>query len=186
MMRKPKMDKLSRGFQRFHAYLQTLKVDQRVTWKQLLGATGWKESTLQTYLRKNKLAGFLAELPNASFQVLRNGDSITEADIAGALSQVTPEVMSLYRGEKLKGESSLYVLEKKLGEGAVGHVWAARAEKGNGAVAIKIVNPRPDLLERSMVKNIQTRFRREAKHGRNLSSDCIVQMRFAGVVPESY
>lgn len=176
MMRKPKMDKLSRGFQRFHAYLQTLKVDQRVTWKQLLVATGWKESTLQTYLRKNKLAGFLAELPNASFQVLRNGDSITEADIAGALSQVTPEVMSLYKGEKLKGESSLYVLEKKLGEGAVGHVWAARAEKSNGAVAIKIVNPRPDLLERSMVKNIQTRFRREAKHGRNLSSDCIVQM----------
>jgi len=75
------MKKLNRGFQRFHAYLQNLVVDQRISWKQLLGATGWKESTLQTYLRKNKLAGFLAALPNGSFQVLRNGDSITEARI---------------------------------------------------------------------------------------------------------
>ena len=106
---------------------------------------------------------------------MRNGDSITDADIAAALSQVTPDITRLYKGEYLKGSKGTYKLVNSIGHGAVGHVWSANYEEQSTMVAIKHANPRPDLLEPSMLKNIKRRFMREARHGMKLKHDALIR-----------
>ena len=171
----PKKQKLRKGYQRFHNFLKGLSVGDIITRNKILKATQWKPSTLDTYLKKNKLNTFLTRRPNDKFEVLRNGNSITDADIAAALSQVTPDITRLYRGEHLKGGKGTYALKNSIGQGAVGHVWAANYDQQSTVVVIKHVNPRPDLLEPSMLKDVKRRFMREAKHGMQLQHEALVR-----------
>jgi serine/threonine protein kinase len=147
-----------------------------VTVTEILDATKWVESTLRTYVRKNKLIQFLEELPDGNFKALRSGSSIAYSDIHGALSQTSPAQLILTPGLKLAGKSNIYQLEKKLGEGASAHVWSASINGGETLVALKIINPRPDLLEPSIFRNVSQRFDRESQNGVNLKHDCIVRI----------
>ncbi len=168
---------LSKGYQKFHDYLTTLSKGDVLSRQKLLDATEWKESTLATYLRKNKLSTFLDLRSDGKFEVLRNGDAITTADVTAALSQVTPNVYKINKGEELTGEKSKYkyTLVRPIGYGAVGHVWVAEGNGDPAVVAAKIANPRPDLLEPSVLKNVKQRFGREARNGMKLKHEALIR-----------
>ncbi len=74
---------------RFYEWYRTLQLGQRVSREELLAATGWQDSTLRTYLIKNKLLMFFgpcsAETQN--FDVGLEGDTVTEDLIREQLTQ---------------------------------------------------------------------------------------------------
>jgi len=156
-------------------FLQQHDKGDIVTAAEIMEATGWKESSLATYVGKNKLAGFLSKRADGRFDVLRNGSAITEQDIGGALTQVTPDTTRFMRGERLVGAGGEYELEEERGRGATAHVWTARASSGD-RVAVKIVNPRPDLLAQSVFADLSRRFRREGENGRRLNSEYLIRL----------
>ncbi len=166
--------KLQRGLGKLFCLLHSLPAGARLTRSDILQGTGWKEATLRTYERKNKLAGFLRRTADGTYEVLLDGPNLTEADIVNALSQVTPEPLQLFAGERLVGEADQYVLQHRMDAGAVGHVWQAKASGGQ-VVALKILNPRADLLERAHFDDIKRRFRREARNGLKLRHDAVVR-----------
>lgn len=147
---------------------------------QVLATTNWAPRTLQTYVRKNKLVDFLLEFPDGNFQTVRAGSAITFSDVHGALQQKTQAPLTLAPGLHLSGANASYTLIEKLGEGATSHVWSALRDGSKDVVAIKIVNPRPDLLDPSIFRNLQVRFEREAKNGAKLSHDCIIKTQDTG------
>jgi hypothetical protein len=159
------MAELQRGLGKIFAFLKQYEEGDIVTSAQILNATGWKESSLITYVRKNKLAGFLSRRADGRFDVLRSGAALTAADISGALTQVTPDTTRFMPKEKLSGSVDEYQLVQERGRGATAHVWTAKTKSG-AFVAIKIVNPRPDLLAANVFKDLHRRFRREARTGR--------------------
>lgn len=169
------MAKLGKGLQRFYDLLHVRKTGEFLSRDELLAATAWSESSLATYLRKNKLAPFLQLTPDGRFKTLRHGPSLSEADVQGSLSQVTPQAMSLLKGENLVGDDGTYVLIRQLGQGAIGHVWEVNKKGTSERFALKIVNPRVDLLEPSMFDNVSERFQREARNGIKLSNDAVVR-----------
>lgn len=169
------MAALGKGLQRFYDLLRAQKTGDVLTREQILAATNWSESSLATYIRKNKLAPFLQTMPDGRFKALKHGASLTEGDVQGALSQVTPQAMSLLKGEKLKGENGTYVLVRQFGQGAIGHVWEATMEGTSDRFALKVVNPRVDLLEPSLIDNVRDRFQREARYGMKLSHHAIIR-----------
>lgn len=165
---------LTKGAAKFHRMLTKLKVGDVIAATWIQKATGWVEASLSTYVHKNKLARFLRQLPNGDFEVLRAGPRIAEQEVERALTQVNPESVALAKGDELGGDSGeTYTLTIELGRGAVGHVWEAVNSKRR-VVAVKIVNPRPDLVEPTQFKNVAARFRREAKNGRKLSHRNVV------------
>ncbi len=169
------MRKLGKGLQRFFEFMRDYDVGDIVTRDDLITATEWSESSFDTYLRKNKLVPFLERMKDGRFKVLKHGASLTEADVQGALSQVTPQAMTLLKGEVLSGESDTYELVKQIGQGAVGHVWEARVKGGAGRVAVKVVNPRSDLLEPTIFENVRDRFQREARNGMKLRNQALIR-----------
>jgi serine/threonine protein kinase len=169
------MAKLSKGLQRFFELMRDHAIGDVLTRDEILIATGWSESSFTTYLRKNKFSAFLEITPNGRFKVLKHGPSLTEGDVQGALSQVTPQAMALLKGEKIVGSSATYVLARQIGQGAVGHVWEATTEATGQRVALKIVNPRIDLLEPEAFDEVRERFRREARHGLKLQDDAVIR-----------
>ena len=147
---------------------------------EIIRATGWASSTLRTYVRKNKLLPFFTEQPDGNFVVARAGSGVTFSEIHGALRQKTTVQLILGPGLTLRGRSHTYQLVKYLGEGASAHVWSATVDGTHDEVAVKVVNPRPDLLEPSIFKNLSERFAREAKNGEAISHDCLVDVRDYG------
>ncbi len=76
----------------------------------------------------------------------------------------------------LIGTVGTYILQRELGRGAVGHVGRAKRAADGKFVAVKIVNPRMDLLAQGMIGNISTRFKREAMNGLKLEHNHVVSV----------
>ncbi|MGE0290246.1 MAG: serine/threonine-protein kinase [Bradyrhizobium sp.] len=119
-------------------------------------------------------------MPDGNFAVTRTGSGVTFSEIHGALRQKTFVPLILVPGATLRGRKHTYQLAKYLGEGASAHVWSATIDGTQQEVAIKIVNPRPDLLEPSIFKNLSERFAREAKNGEAITHECLVDVRDYG------
>jgi len=165
-----------KSFRDLHRLLSSRQRGEIVSRAEVLDATGWKPRTLQTYVRKNKLIDFLDEQDDGNFRAHRAGSGVTFSDIHGALQQKTQTPLTLTAGLHLNGKAHTYTLVAKLGEGATSHVWSARPDGSDALVAVKIVNPRPDLLDPSIFKNLSARFEREAKNGARLSHDCLIRI----------
>lgn len=165
-----------KGLRALHKFLTEQKRGDIVSDEQLLQATSWAPATLKTYVTKNKLIAFLEKRPDATYLVLRNGSSVTYADVHGALAQKTQVRLALQRGLRLRTQSNTYVLETFLGEGATAHVWSANIDGSSDIVAVKIINPRPDLLEPSVFLDLSRRFERESRNGTALAHRCIVDI----------
>ena len=88
---------------------------------------------------------------------------------------MTPKITGYRRGDILAGKNDTYSLVKQLGEGAVGHVWSATS-KSLGPIAVKILNPRPDLLDTANFPNVKKRFQREASNGSKLSHPSLIHI----------
>ncbi|UJR83528.1 Hypothetical protein I5071_55960 [Sandaracinus amylolyticus] len=144
----------------FARFLATKSAGDTVTFDEILAAVpSWKESSLKTYFRKNKLTPFLATTASKNtYRVVRNGSTVTEADVTKALSQVDPESVTLVKNDVLVGELGRYTLIREVGAGAVGHVWAATSSATGSTVAIKVCSPRPDLLKPDVFDNVKERF----------------------------
>jgi serine/threonine protein kinase len=165
------------GPKEFQAFLTKHRESDEVTGEEILAAVpGWGRSSLDTYRKKHKLDRFLSYLGHDRYRVVRDGVLVTEADINAALTQVNPPtVLTLTRGEMLTGNKEKYELYQQVGRGAVGTVWKGRAVGTGAAVAVKICNPRPDLVEPSVLQNVQDRFRRESRLGQRVQHDAIVK-----------
>lgn len=160
----------------FLKFLSTLKSGDSVTEDEILAAVpSWKSSTLDTYRKKNKLTTFLTVTGKGTYRAVQDGANVTEAEINAALSQVSPSAVTVARNDRLKGCVGEYVLVRAIGSGAVGHVWSATDASTGGRVAVKICNPRPDLLELAVHGNVKDRFRREARLGPKLKHDTIIE-----------
>lgn len=165
-----------RGPAQFQKFLAARSAGEVVTEQQILTEIpDWKKSSLDTYRRKHKLDGFMSYLGNDQYRIVRGGPAVSESDINAALSQITPPALSFARGDILKSESTSYTLLRDIGRGAVGTVWSATSSQTDGEVAVKICNPRPDLLEVSILANVQARFRRESRLGPRVTHASIVR-----------
>ena len=146
----------------------------------LLGVPSWKKITLDTYRKKHKLDRFLAPMNGGRFRVAQDGQLLTEAEINAALSQVSPRAATLARNDRLKGSAGVYTLIREIGSGAVGVVWEAANSDGSSHVAVKVCSPRPDLLDPSVLGNVQDRFRREARLSPRVSHESLIAYQDAG------
>jgi len=162
-------------------FLQTKKAGDLVTASEILRAVpAWKEITLKTYRKKNKLGPFLAATSTRdTFRVVRDGSTITEADINAALTQVSARTVTLARGDQLVGAKDVYTLKREKGIGAVGAVWEATTSSG-AHVAVKVCSPRADLLQPAVLPNVFDRFRREARLSPRVANDAIIMYLDAG------
>lgn len=167
---------LTKGSAGFHSLMKSLRVGDTLTRAKLMKATGWSDSTLRTYLNKNKLLRFLRVADDGeNFLVLRAGPKLAELEVERALTQVSDAVVTLTRGDELESESGRrYQLIRPLGQGAMGHVWEASNDQ-LGSVAIKVLIPRADLVEPTRMKTITARFRREVKNGAKLRHPNIIK-----------
>ncbi len=151
---------------------------------EVMGAAGWKRSTLQTHRNKNALDPFLAPLGNGSYRVRRPGSTISKDDITQAFTQIRPTDLVLSPGDRLTGASANYELVSELGRGAVAHVWKATRILGRKECAVKVLNPRADLLEPSTFTNVRQRFGREARNGMKLRHENLISYTDVGEFQE--
>ncbi|HEY6805448.1 MAG TPA: serine/threonine-protein kinase [Pyrinomonadaceae bacterium] len=147
--------------------------------------TGWSEVSLDTYLKKNKLDPFLVKLQNRKLKVLMDGSDIGEAFFDETFTQKGPKSVVVAAGDSLTGELDQYELLEPLGAGAVAHVWSATRKRDRTAVAVKIMMPRLDLLQASVLPNVRDRFRREARNGKTLGHPNIVKYLDLGTVEQN-
>jgi len=168
--------------ERLFAFLTRKTAGDLVTVAEILADTNWKPSTLTTYDRKQILDPFLARTSDDRYRVLREGSSISKGDVASAFTQKRPGLLVLTKGMRIAGTNAEYELRRYVGEGAVAHVWEATVAKDLGKYAIKVMNPRPDLLAPSILENVRKRFSREARHGMTLAHPNIVRHRDSGEV----
>ena len=162
----------SEAHERLYRFLQTREEGDTVTERDILVSMGWAPKTLQTYTSKNKLALFISRINADSFKVLRNGNSITVEDVYHSFTQTNPKEVVFVEGMTLRGAKGIYRLVKCIGEGAVGHVWSSSTS--NGKYAVKVLQPRRDLLDPSHIHNVRDRFRREVQNGGRLNHPRIV------------
>ncbi len=170
--------------ERLFAFLTQQHMGDLVTEAEILAATAWKPSTLDTYYRKNSIDPFLQKTPDGRFRVLLDGASISKKDVAAAFSQVRPESVQLTEGMRIVGQHEEYELRRPVGAGAVAHVWEATTTAKQKR-AVKVMHPRPDLLDPTHIENIRKRFSREAKHGMRLCHPNIIRYRDYGDVAGS-
>jgi serine/threonine protein kinase len=160
----------------FRVFLATHAENEVVTATQILAAVpGWKKSSLDTYRTKHKLDRFLAYLGEDRYRVICDGSQITETDINAALTQVTPRALSVARGDVVQGAKDEYELVRARGRGAVGTVWEARSKRSGAIVAVKLCDPRGDLLDASVLSNVLDRFRLESRLGGRVQHNSIIR-----------
>lgn len=149
----------------------------------------WKPKTLKTYVSKQMLATFLIPDGAGHFKVLRDGNDLTLKDVEKSFSQAKEKPLVLTPGEKLSGKHQ-YILDGKLGSGAVAQVWRAHRryppDTGLTDVAIKVVDPRPDLLDPTILENIRTRFARESRNGAKMDHPQVVNHLDFGKIGEHF
>lgn len=169
------------GPKEFQKFLSTRGEGEVITEQEILAAVpAWKKASLDTYRKKHKLESFISYMGDGRYRVVRDGGLVSEADINSALSQVSPRSLTLTRGDRLAGATETYELVQQIGRGAVGAVWQARLRASGELVAVKVCNPRPDLLEPSLLSNVHERFRKEARLGPRVEHDALVKYLDAG------
>ncbi len=147
---------------------------------ELMDATEWSPVTLKTHVNKNALAPFLTPInglnpiQNTKFRVRRDGAQISKEDVDNAFTQIRPAALTLSPGLRLKAKDADYDLIVELGRGAVAQVWKCQRIRDRKDFAVKIVDPRTDLLDPSTLDNVKHRFSREAQNGMRLSHQNIV------------
>lgn len=167
--------KLRPWLERFHQHLKDKKEGDVITAVELMAATEWSPATLEAHNSKNAFAPFLTPttslrpIERAKFRVRRAGALITKEDIDNAFTQIRPATLALSAGLRFKGRDFDYELVVELGRGAVAQVWRCQRVVGRKEFAIKVVDPRADLLDPSMLNDVKRRFSREAENGAALS-----------------
>ena len=175
---------LIKGAKRCFEWLQTKSSGDVVSRDEVLEATGWIESSLNTYLKKNKLAPFLMPLNGDQLKVVNGGGELSARWFEEVFTQKGPRHVNLSAGDRLTGGRDAYLLQEPLGQGAVGHVWSARKASTPDVelVAVKIMLPKADLLAPSRITNVRQRFRRECLNGAALDHDRVVRYLDSGDV----
>lgn len=178
---------LRKGARRIFGWLKDRRageVHERVTVRE---AAGWSEVSLNTYLRKNKLAPFLLELADGRLRILVDGRDLSKPHFHETFTQTAPRKVTLSPGDRLFGDTNEYELVEPIGSGAVGNVWSARvgASKVVDLVAVKVMLPREDLLDGSKLANVRERFRREAANGQVLKHPNVVRYIDTGAVQKN-
>src|SRR5687767_10067789 len=171
---------LAPRLERFLELLKTKRVGDTIAEAELLQKTGWTRKTFGTYRSKHYIDPFLQTQAGRQYRVLRDGDTLSEREIQRAFTQVRPGLLVLTKGTKLKGADDAYELLAFFGNGAVADVWRARAERAQENVAIKVMNPRGDLLDPTHLPNVTHRFSRESRNSMKLSHPHIVRYRDLG------
>ncbi|MBD1869830.1 serine/threonine protein kinase [Cyanobacteria bacterium FACHB-471] len=177
---------LSRGAKKLFDWLKQQRAGTIVSYEAVMDVTDWSESSLTTYIRKNKIAPFLHKLENQSLKILVDGNEITEKFFDETFTQTAPRHINLSSGNQLQGQDNKYELVEPLGNGAVGHVWSARTQSSEVTlVAAKVMLPRRDLLQDSKLPNVRERFRCEAQNGREINHPNIVKYIDIGEVEQN-
>ena len=171
---------LKRGSKRLFDWLRQQPAGKVVTRQEIMSIAEWSPVSLKTYITKNKVAPFLQPIAGDRLKVLLDGDEIDEQFFDETFTQKAPRPITLGAGDVLGGEHDSYKLAEPLGNGAVGHVWAANAQSKNRSIAAKVMLPRQDLLQTSKLPNVRERFRREAKNGQSLRHPNVVRYLDAG------
>ena len=166
---------ISKGAKRILDWLQNQKAGTIVSYYEVMSIAKWRESSLETYLDKNKLAPFLQPLSGRRLKVLMDGAEIDPAFFDETFSQKGPGRITVSPGDLLKGEIGTYELLEQLGRGAVGRVWSAKSSVDKTLVAIKLMLPRQELLQESVLPNVRERFSREARYGRAINHPNIIK-----------
>lgn len=177
---------LSRGAKKLFDWLKQQHAGTIVSYEDVMDVTDWTETSLTTYIRKNKIAPFLQKLGDRRLKLLMDGNEITEKFFDETFTQTAPRSISLSFGDLLHGRDNKYELVEPLGNGAVGHVWSARMQSPEVTlVAAKVMLPRQDLLQDSKLPNVRERFRREARNGCELNHSNIVKYIDTGEVQQN-
>lgn len=166
---------ITKGAKRILEWLKNQKAGTIVSYNEVMAIAKWSESSLDTYLDKNKLAPFLQPLQGKRLKVLMDGSEISPAFFDETFSQKGPGRITVSAGDLVKGEIGTYELLEPLGRGAVGRVWSARSTAGKRPVAVKLMLPRQELLQESVLPNVRERFSREARYGRAINHANIVR-----------
>jgi hypothetical protein len=172
--------KLRKGQKKLYELLRTKNAGDLLSRKDLRDSLGWADSTLNAYLKKNMLNEFLEQISRNSFQVLTNSSEISEPLIAASFSQIQNDWVFISRGEVFKSAFSKYVLLNRVGNGAVGHVWRVQDKNSGEFFALKVMNPRRDLLKPTVFQNVKRRFSREARNGLKLRNDHVIRYKDYG------
>jgi serine/threonine protein kinase len=166
----------------FFNFLKSRRAGEVVTESDILAQSQWAPATLSAYRAKNYIDPFLDAIGRGKYRIRKDGQTISEGDVADAFTQVRPETLQLAKGTKLHGLHDTYELIEFKGNGAVAHVWSSSVRASGVERAAKIVNPRLDLLEPATLENVRKRFAREAKYGERLSHPNLVPYRDSGTL----
>lgn len=164
---------------KFLSFLQSKRAGEVVSAAEILGGTGWADSTFTTYLGKHHFDPFLKS-KGSGFLILLNGNDVTERKVKEAFTQVKPSHFTPFEGWELNGQRAVYRLSRQIGAGAVGLVWRCSVNGGTEQVAAKIACPREDLLKQ--LDNVLKRFSRESKNPHSLSHPNVVVYRDYGEI----
>jgi len=164
----------------FFNFLKGKRAGEVVTEKEILQQSRWAPATLNTYKTKNYIDPFLDAIERGGYRIRKDGQTISEQEVADAFTQVRPEELQLAKGMKLRGLHGTYELLEFMGMGAVAHVWRSSLRGAATERAAKVVSPRPDLLDPTTLENVRKRFSREAKYGQRLSHPNLVAYRDSG------
>ena len=165
--------------ERFFQFLSTKNAGDMVAESDILAATGWMRSSIDTHRTKRKLDSFLALEGTGRYRVLCDGGTISKGDVAEAFTQKRAGVLVLTKGARAVGKSGEYSLLDSVGRGAVARVWVVR-DSGGSKFAIKVMDPRPDLLDSAVLPNVRKRFARESRLGMRLGHPNLVPYRDVG------
>lgn len=158
---------------KFYLYLTTKRAGDVVTKEEILEQSGWEKSSLAAYRSKHYTDQFLRRNHNGTYQILRNGQDVTEDDVAGAFTQVKPKRFVPAKGMELVGQRGIYKLTERIGNGAVGHVWRCVVKGSNQEKAAKMACPKEDLLQH--IDDVKRRFSRECRNPANLSHPNLIR-----------
>ena len=164
---------LTKGSRRLFDWLRQQTAGTVVTYEQMEQVTGWSESSLVTYIHKNKISPFLLKLTDRRLQVRLGGLEITEQFFDETFTQQAPRTIVISPGDRLVGGHGTYYLDQHIGAGAIGQVWVAKAD--DRRCAAKVMLPKADLLQGSKMPDIRQRFRNEAKYGQGIEHPNVVQ-----------
>ena len=84
------MEQLTKGALSLFNWLRVQTAGTIVQKSTVLSVTGWKESSLSTYLSKNKLAPFLVMVGSDELRILMNGSEITQEYYYEVFRQTRP------------------------------------------------------------------------------------------------
>lgn len=175
--------KLKRGAKKLFDFLKNKKAGELISRQEVLGATDWTDVTLRTYISKNKFSHYIVPVNDdmSEFKAVYDGGDLLEDEFGQYFTQKNPAVLILSKDDELEDiDGNIYALDTFIGNGAVGHVWKAKEQKSGEVVALKIANPRQDLIKATAFENVKRRFSREAKNGIGLAHDNIIKIEAYG------